>query len=138
MFVAFSGCSQLIHGPPKQPLSCVSKSILIDTIPLDVLRFVVRRCVSNGTRRRTRSIKPDTRASVSKSRPQCSGDPNFILVTDRIDAETGEQRFNAIGLVEATFLIVAHVYRETINGEEIIRIISAGKANERERRIYFE
>ncbi len=65
-------------------------------------------------------------------------DPNFILVTDRIDEETGEQRFNAIGLIEATFLIVAHVYRETINGEEIIRIISARKANELERRLYFE
>jgi uncharacterized protein (DUF4415 family)/uncharacterized DUF497 family protein len=35
-------------------------------------------------------------------------DPNYVLLTDRIDEETGEQRFNAIGLVEATCLIVAH------------------------------
>jgi len=35
-------------------------------------------------------------------------------------------------------LVVAHVYREAENGEEIIRIISAREANQHEGRVYFK
>jgi uncharacterized DUF497 family protein len=64
-------------------------------------------------------------------------DPNVVLMQDRIAG--GEQRWHAIGAVSAALLIVVHVYREdNVNGEEIIRIISAREANQRERRIYIQ
>jgi hypothetical protein len=68
-------------------------------------------------------------------------DPNFVLVKDRTDNETGEQRWHAIGEVPidegAILLVVVHVSRG-IDGEEIIRIISAREAEKRERRLYFQ
>jgi uncharacterized DUF497 family protein len=66
-------------------------------------------------------------------------DPNFVLVEDRV-RDDGEQRWHAIGLVGGGRLLVAvHVYREAEDsGEEIIRIISARKAGECERRTYFQ
>ena len=70
-------------------------------------------------------------------------DPDWVLVKDRVD-ELGEQRFHAVGRVflqpeKAALLLVVHVYREEErSGEEIIRIISAREANQRERRIYIE
>ncbi len=70
-------------------------------------------------------------------------DPNLALRKNRIDEETGEQRWNAIGVASfdddaAVLLIIVHVYRGT-DEEEIIRIISARKANrQRERRLYLQ
>jgi hypothetical protein len=50
-----------------------------------------------------------------------------------------EQRWHAIGGVSAALLLVVQMYREDdVNGEEIIRIISAREANQRERRIYIQ
>jgi uncharacterized protein len=63
-------------------------------------------------------------------------DPNVILIEDRI--VEGEQRWHAIGGVSGAVLLVVHVYREDKYGEEIIRIISAREANQRERRIYVQ
>jgi len=64
-------------------------------------------------------------------------DPSVVLIEDRI--VEGEQRWHAIGAVSGALLLVAHVYREdNIDGEEIIRIISAREANQRERRIYIQ
>jgi uncharacterized protein len=64
-------------------------------------------------------------------------DPNVVLMHDRIIG--GDLRWHAIGAVSAALLLVAHVYREDDgNGEEIIRIISAREANQRERRIYIQ
>ena len=64
-------------------------------------------------------------------------DPNVVLIRDRI--VDGEQRWQAIGAVSAALLLVVHVYREDdVNGEEIIRIISAREADQRERRIYIQ
>jgi uncharacterized protein len=65
-------------------------------------------------------------------------DPNIVLMKDRID-ETGEQRWNAIGNVEGVvLLLVTHVYRGGDNDEEIIRIISARRADSRERGFYLQ
>ncbi len=66
-------------------------------------------------------------------------DPHLVLREDRSDAG-GERRWHALGLAAglAPLLLVVHVYRETEDGEEIIRIISARKANQRECRRYFE
>ena len=64
-------------------------------------------------------------------------DPNVVLMFDRIVG--GEQRWHAIGTVSKALLLVVHVYREDHpNGEEIIRIISAREADQRERRIYIQ
>jgi uncharacterized DUF497 family protein len=64
-------------------------------------------------------------------------DPDVRFRRDRV--VDGEQRWHAIGVVEKAVLLVVHVYREeNENGEEIIRIISARRANQRERRIYIQ
>src|SRR5207247_7722990 len=67
----------------------------------------------------------------------------FCLVDlDRTD-ETGEQRWHAIGSASVEsevpiVLLVVHAYRERQHGEEIIRIISARKADKRDVRRYQE
>ena len=64
-------------------------------------------------------------------------DPNVVLMKDRF--VEGEQRWHAIGAVSAALVLVVHVYSEdNVNGEEIIRIISAREANQGERRIYIQ
>ena len=57
--------------------------------------------------------------------------------------KTGKQRWHAIGAAHAELgtvavLFVVHVYREARNGEDVIRIISARKANQHEIRRYKE
>ncbi|MBN8734138.1 MAG: BrnT family toxin [Acidobacteria bacterium] len=66
-------------------------------------------------------------------------DPDCMLLEDRID-KTGERRWHALGRAGGTepVLIVVHVYRESSDAEEIIRIISARKARARESRAYFQ
>ena len=64
-------------------------------------------------------------------------DANYVLIRDRVDAK-GEQRWHAIGAVATVVLLVVHVYRKEAHNEEIIRIISARKASQRERRIYLQ
>jgi uncharacterized DUF497 family protein len=59
-------------------------------------------------------------------------DENRLISLDRVD-EDGEQRWHAIGAVSVepgvgVVLLVVHAYREDIDGEEIIRIISARRA----------
>lgn len=69
-------------------------------------------------------------------------DERRLLRLDRVD-ETGEQRWQAFGAVTiepgtAPVLVVVHVYREDNHGEEIIRIISARRAEKHEFRRYQE
>jgi hypothetical protein len=61
-------------------------------------------------------------------------DPSVVFEQDReVD---GEARWQAIGRVEGTvLLLVAHAYEEN-NDEETIRIISARRAGPEEREIY--
>jgi uncharacterized DUF497 family protein len=64
-------------------------------------------------------------------------DENLLILEDRTNG--GEQRWHALGSVGAAIiLVVVHTYRETENGEEIIRIISARAAEKREIRRYFQ
>jgi hypothetical protein len=65
-------------------------------------------------------------------------DPHVIFRKDRI--VDGDERWHAIGAAEGAVLLVVHAYRmENDNGEEeIIRIISAREASQRERRVYFQ
>ncbi len=64
-------------------------------------------------------------------------DPCLVLRLDRI--VEGEQRWHAIGCAQEAVLLVVHVYRleSEYGDEEVIRIISAREADQRERRIYF-
>jgi len=69
-------------------------------------------------------------------------DAGCLVVADTND-ETGEQRWLAIGSIRiepgvAAVVLVVHVYREDRNGEEIIRIISARRAEKYEVRRYKE
>jgi uncharacterized protein len=70
-------------------------------------------------------------------------DERCLVYIDRIDDRTGEQRWHAIGMARPTpaariLLLVAHVYREDKDGEEIIHIISAREAEKRDVRRYQE
>jgi uncharacterized DUF497 family protein len=65
-----------------------------------------------------------------------------LVRPDRLD-ETGEQPWHAIGAARlgpdaAVVLFVVHVYREEIDGEELIRIISARRAGKDDFRRYQE
>ena len=64
-------------------------------------------------------------------------DEYCLVYPDRIDRETREQRWHAIGVAQieldaAAVLLVVHAYRENYHGEEIIRIISARPAEKHE------
>ena len=64
-------------------------------------------------------------------------DPNLVIKKDRV--ADGEQRWHGIGTVHRGVLLVVHVYvEENDNAQEIIRIISARKADQHERRIYLQ
>ncbi|HEX4228821.1 MAG TPA: BrnT family toxin [Bryobacteraceae bacterium] len=69
-------------------------------------------------------------------------DELHVVRPDRID-ELGQPRWHAIGAARmetgaSIILVVAHGYREDWSGEEIIRIISARKAEKHELRRYQE
>jgi uncharacterized DUF497 family protein len=65
---------------------------------------------------------------------QVFNDPHVVLLADRV--VDGEERWQAIGLIEGVYLIlVAHTIRG-IGPSEVVRIISARKAVTSEERIY--
>jgi len=61
-------------------------------------------------------------------------DPDALFSQDRI--ENGEERWQAIGMIDGIMMVlVAHTYID--DGEsEVIRIISARKANQKEKKNY--
>ena len=63
---------------------------------------------------------------------------NEFIEKPDIEHSVNEERFVAIGISYYTReLTVIYCYRNKIDGEEIIRIISSRKANENERREYY-
>lgn len=69
-------------------------------------------------------------------------DPDCLIDLDRVD-EAGEQRWHALGTVFVrpgigAVLLVVHAYREDSHGEEIIRIVSARRADKHDFRRYQE
>ena len=63
-------------------------------------------------------------------------DENALLITDP-DHSIDEERFIILGLSAITrILVVCHCYRIDKDGNEIIRIFSARKANDEERKMY--
>ena len=64
-------------------------------------------------------------------------DAHALFEQDRVD-ETGEERWQAIGLAGGTaVLLVAHTVRQSAEGE-IVRIVSARRATRKERKRYEE
>jgi uncharacterized DUF497 family protein len=62
-------------------------------------------------------------------------DPFALIVQDRI--ENGEARWQTLGVVEGFLvLLVAHTVSEDDDGTEVIRIISARRADRKERKRY--
>lgn len=62
-------------------------------------------------------------------------DPLHLSIQDRV--ENGEERRQTVGLVGGVLLLmVAHTATEENRTEEVIRIISARRANRMERRLY--
>jgi uncharacterized DUF497 family protein len=60
-------------------------------------------------------------------------DPHLEIVQDRSGG--GEERYWAIGQVRAGILIVVHLYPDPLD-DELVRIISARKAERHERKRY--
>lgn len=62
-------------------------------------------------------------------------DPFAVVKQDRI--ENGEHRWQTLGIVEGyLLLLVAHTIRDDEDGTELIRIISARRAEPKERKRY--
>jgi len=62
-------------------------------------------------------------------------DPFLLTQQDRI--ENGEQRWQSIGMVDGQLvLLVAHTFGEGDDGTEVLRIISARRADPKERKRY--
>lgn len=62
-------------------------------------------------------------------------DPFAVFKQDRI--ENGEHRWQTLGIVEGyLLLLVAHTLRDDEDGTEVIRIISARRAEPKERKHY--
>lgn len=62
-------------------------------------------------------------------------DPFAVVLQDRI--EHGELRWQTLGLVDGyLLLLVAHTVRDDEDGTELIRIISARRAERKERKRY--
>jgi len=63
-------------------------------------------------------------------------DPNCLTFVERV--EDGEERWNAIGAVDGRAIVtVVHTYRPE-GSDEIIRIVSARRADPQERKQYVE
>jgi uncharacterized protein len=62
-------------------------------------------------------------------------DPFAMAMQDRI--ENGEYRWQTLGMVDGhLLLLVAHIVRDDEDGTEVIRIISARRADPKERKRY--
>jgi uncharacterized DUF497 family protein len=62
-------------------------------------------------------------------------DPLQVSVQDRI--EDGEERWQTFGVVRGVLLVmVAHTLREEDQAQTVVRIISARRADRKERRFY--
>lgn len=62
-------------------------------------------------------------------------DPYHLTEFNR--SVTGEDRYNTLAKIDKTIIFVVHCYRKNKYGEEIIRIISARKAETREAARYY-
>ncbi len=92
--------------------------------------------------RKNRRNKRKHRGISFQAAIQALEDELCLIRPDRVD-EDGEQRWHALGMAEIgprdrTVLLVVHVYRESYDGNEIIRILSARRAENDDVRRYQE
>ena len=65
-------------------------------------------------------------------------DDNAFIGSNSYDSVTGEERFDITGKVEAETMFVVFVERITVSRREVIRIISARRANRKEMEQYVD
>ena len=65
-------------------------------------------------------------------------DNDVLLEFNSVDEYTGEERWDAIGLMKGPYLFVVYVERTTSDNDDIIRIISARKAERKEIQRYLD
>jgi uncharacterized DUF497 family protein len=63
-------------------------------------------------------------------------DPNQVVMENCFVAEDGEQRYQLIGMTTGLVVLLVVYVNRSNRDEEIVRIISARKANAYEERIY--
>ena len=98
--------------------------------------------ISNGMKQRISGTRENTRESRLNLLRWSLKMKTALIRLDRID-EKGEQRWHAIGSLYigstvSVVLLVAFVFRKDNGGEEIVRIISARRAEKHEIRRYQE
>lgn len=70
-------------------------------------------------------------------RDGCAGFCRSVCVVEQDRIENGEQRWQTLGVVEGyLLLLVAHTVRDDEDGTECVRIISARRAEPKERKRY--
>ena len=65
-------------------------------------------------------------------------DEDILIEYNSVDEYTGKELWDAIGFFEAGIMFVVYVERITVNGNDIIRIISARYADKKEKKRYVE
>ena len=63
-------------------------------------------------------------------------DDGAVIRDNSVDDNTGEERFDIIGMAYNNLMFVVYVERITIDSKDVIRIISARLAERKEERIY--
>ena len=92
-------------------------------------------CYSHGMTRKKRLTFANT-ALIFSLAALVFADIDAVFEPNTIDEFTGEERFDVIGVFSGIMLFVVYVERLTVNGNDIIRIISARKAEKEERECY--
>ena len=63
-------------------------------------------------------------------------DDGSVIRPNSVDENTGEERFDIIGMAYNNLMFVVYVERITLDNQDVIRIISARLAERKEERIY--
>ncbi len=92
------------------------------------------------------TFDPEKKRSNPKNHPgitfemaeEVFNDPGQVMVDSYYIAEDGEQRYQIIGLSGMLVLLLVVFVDRSINGDEVIHLISARKANDYEEAIYAE
>jgi uncharacterized DUF497 family protein len=120
---------------PSQKAQRMGHSAFYDTIRIYAMRYEWDERKNEQNQRKHGGISFELAVLAFR-------DDRRLIEFDRVD-ETGEQRWHALGRASvrpgiAAILLVVHAYREAIDGEETIRIISARRAGPRDIRRYQE
>lgn len=102
-------------------------------LALHILPLVIRGLACRG--QSIRSVDFDWHMASFENAARVFADPFALVAQDRV--EGGELRWQTLGVVEGhLLLLVAHTVREDASGFEVIRIISARRADRKEKQRY--